>query len=452
MIVNPNRPQTEIVAFSAANREAVKKRVKDFFDSVSTDFESIQKQARLAQSQFSASDACRLLMVLEPDTSPAAVKEKALHHLDHTAAIDGTEKNIYFGENRTYRKIGFVFPGQGSQYVRMGADLVRCCRGADEILKQADAAFDQNARLSAIIFPNPADSKDELKSQEDRLRQTEMAQPAIGAISLVMRGCLSNFSVSPDAVCGHSYGELTALHAAGRISREDFFRLSVARGRYMAKAGEQQGEAGTMMAVKAPIDEIPKLIADYGLDIILANRNSPDQGVLSGPTPDIEKMHGVLKENHIRAIRLPVAAAFHSRLVESAARPFQHTLQTIDFLASDIPVYSNTTGRPYPTDDEAAKQLLGRHLTNPIHFIDDIETMCADVVDMFIEVGPKTVLTGLIRSILKDRDHAAIALDASSGKKPGIRDLANTLCQLAASGYPVDLNRWPPQLAAGAPQ
>ena len=441
-IFKHNLSPIAIVALSATSRTAIKDKLKDFFQSIETTFESIQAAGRAAINSFSTSDPCRLTILVEPETDLVALEEKIRHHLDNTPSIMWSEKYVFFAENEKRGKIGFVFPGQGSQYVRMGADLVSFIPASEKILKHADNAFDQESKLSTAIFPPPAEDKAELIDQENRLRQTNVAQPAIGAISLVMLNALARFSVYPEAVCGHSYGELTALYAGGRFSQADFFQLSVARGRYMAEAGKQRGDAGSMMAVKAPIDEIPKLIADNNLDIILANRNSPDQGVLSGPTPEIEKMQAILKENHVRAIQLPVAAAFHSRLVESAARPFQASIQSIAFLNADTPVYSNTSGRPYPADPDAAKQLLGSHLMNPVNFIDNIEQMYADGVDVFIEVGPKTVLTGLIRAILKDRDHTAIAVDASSGKRSGVRDLGAVLCKLSAIGYPVNLSSW----------
>lgn len=441
ILTNTYRP-VEIAAFSASARPALKEKLKKFFQSNPSDFESIRKAARLTRDAFSVKAHCRLTLVLDPETDLSAIKERICHHLDNTHAAHWAEKHIYFAETEKRGKLGWVFPGQGSQYTQMGADLVNWLTESGEILEQADIAFGQQDKLSRIIFPGPADDKAELSLQENRLRQTDVAQPAIGAISLIMCSALGRFSVFPDATCGHSYGELTALHAAGRITRENFFKLSVARGRFMAEAGEQEGDPGAMMAVKAPIDEIPELIARHGLDIILANRNSPDQGVLSGPTEDIEKMHAILKEKHIRAIKLPVAAAFHSRLVESAARPFQDALGAIAFLNSEVPVYSNTTGRPYPADAASAKTLLGRHLINPVNFIDNIEAMYTDGVNTFIEVGPKTVLTGLVRSILKGRDHTAIALDASSGKKSGVMDLAAVLAQLATAGHSVDLAAW----------
>ena len=431
-----------LAAFSGPTRDALKQELEEFFQSAASDFESIRKRARLTRDAFSAQAPCRLTLLLDPETDMATQKETIWNRLENAADHQWAEKGIYFAADDSPGLIGLVFPGQGSQYVHMGADMVKLLPESEAILEQADAAFDKKNKLSEIVFPKPAQDKAGQSLQEERLRQTDVAQPAIGAVSLVMLSALAGFSIFPDAVCGHSYGELSALCAAGRITRQDFFRLSVARGRYMAEAGEQDGDPGAMVAVKAPIDAIPDMIAEQGLDIILANRNSPDQGVISGPTADIEKMQAIFKANHIRAIKLPVAAAFHSRLVASAARPFQETIESATFLNSDIPVYSNTTGYPYPADAASAKALLGRHLMNPVHFIDDIEAMYADGVDTFIEVGPKTALTGLIRTILRGRDHTAIALDASSGKRSGIRDLAAALAQLSAAGHSVDLTAW----------
>lgn len=444
MSENPlNNPMPlAIAAFSGNTRDALKLELEKFFQLPASDFASIQQKARLTCDAFTPQASCRLTLLLDPEADMAAQKETIRVRLQNAAEHQWAEKGTYFAEDDGPGRIGFVFPGQGSQYVQMGADLVNRLPESKAILEQADAAFDKENKLSAIIFPEPAADKEEQGIQEERLRQTDVAQPAIGVVSLVMLSALARFSVFPDAACGHSYGELTALHAAGRMCREDFFRLSVARGRYMGEAGKQENDPGAMLAVKAPIDDIPRLIAEHGLDIILANRNSPDQGVISGPTSDIEKMQGIFKANHIRAIKLPVAAAFHSRLVASAARPFQDAIQSAIFFHSDVPVYSNTTGRPYPADESSAKSLLGQHLMNPVHFIDNIEAMYADGVDTFIEVGPKTVLTGLIRAILKGRTHTAIALDASSGRRSGVRDLAAALAHLAAAGHSVDLTAW----------
>jgi acyl transferase domain-containing protein len=256
-----------------------------------------------------------------------------------------------------------------------------------------------------------------------------------------MMRVLNRFGITPAGTCGHSYGELAALFASGRFDERTFFELSVARGKFMAQAGGS-GDKGGMLAVKAPMDAIEELIRNSGLDIVLANRNSPDQGVLSGPTDDISAMKNLCRDKKIRATLLPVAAAFHSRLVQAAAEPFAQKIASVPFFGPGLPVYSNTTGAPYPDSPDAAKKIFSSHLMNPVRFIEEIETMHADGVLIFVEVGPRAVLTGLIKAILKDQPAYALAVDASSGRHSGIADLGRTLCMLSALGYPVNLTEW----------
>ena len=442
---NTAQPPVTLLALSAPSRQGISDRLKELAAGA-CDFAGILEKCPTTRRAFSHNAACRLLCVIPPGADIGELLAQCRYYLKNEPAPSWRKKNIFYGENRPRGKIGFVFPGQGSQYTHMGADLLHYGTALRSLLKQAEAALgppNQPDQLRSRIYPPPAKDKAEQKAQEEPLRQTQWAQPAIGVMSLIMLDLLSRFSVFPDAVCGHSSGELTALHAAGRMQRGDFFRLSAARGQLMAEAA-RQGDAGRMMAVKAPIEKIPEMINTHDLDLILANRNGPDQGVLSGPSEEIEKMLAICRENHIRALQLPVSAAFHSRLVESAARPFRQLLETVTVKPSDIPVYANTTGAPYPQDAAAARDLLGRHLLNPVNFIGDIESMVKDGAATFIEVGPKAALTGLIRSILKERDHTAIALNESGGKQSAVADLAYALSQLAAAGHYVDLTQWPP--------
>ncbi len=436
------RPPVEIIGISATDRSALKDKLKKICCTEHRGFVLTRQEGPCANNGFSHHDACRLLMVIEPGTDIRSDLAHIVSYLESRPKVNWREKNIFFGENQEKIPIGFVFPGQGSQYVHMGADLCNCHPEFRDIVRQAEIYLSDGISFSSLLFPSSVPNREEQKRLAEKLQRTDVAQPAIGAISLVMLDLLARFSVFPDAVCGHSFGELTALHAAGRLDREDFFALSAARGKYMAEAGKK-GDAGRMMAVKAPIETIPALIAEHGLDLILANRNSPDQGILSGPTADIETMQNICRKNHILALLLPVSAAFHSRLVESAARPFRAFLNRVSFKPSHVPVYSNTTGRPYPPDEESARQLLSRHLLNPINFIDDIEAMFHDGVGIFVEVGPRAVLTGLIRSILKDREPITAAIDSSAGKHPALTDLAYVLCQIAAAGHFVDFSQWP---------
>ncbi len=150
------------------------------------------------------------------------------------------------------------------------------------------------------------------------------------------------------------------------------------------------------------------------------------------------------REKGFRTVRLPVSAAFHSPLVQHAQKPFTRAIENINISPSDIPVFSNTTGSSYPADPEKARQLLGDHLLSPVDFVSEIENLFNMGVRTFVEVGPKSVLTGLVKSILKDQDVKAVSLDKSFGKPSGITDLAQTLALVASLGHFVDLGAWEP--------
>ncbi len=344
-------------------------------------------------------------------------------------------------------KIALIFPGQGSQYVNMGRDLICTFPEAFEVLEKANhskfriqnSKFENN-RLSDFIYPYPVQTKEEKQVQEEALRNTDIAQPAIGVISAAMLKILERFGIKADAVCGHSFGELTALYAAGWIDSETFFRLAIARGSFMAAAAGP--DSGTMLAVKAPLDALDCLIKEENLDVVLANRNSPEQGVLSGTAEAVQQAEKMCKAKKFKAVKLPVAAAFHSRLVRNAQEPFMELLKQVQITPSDIPVYANTTGQAYPLDADSARQLLGEQILCPVNFVGEIEAMFEAGIRTFVEIGPKSVLTGLVKAILKGREFNALSVDTSSGKKSGTADLADTLSQLAVLGYAVDADQW----------
>ncbi|MFZ7126823.1 MAG: SDR family NAD(P)-dependent oxidoreductase [Desulfobacterales bacterium] len=435
----------EIVAISGASRDAVAEGLSEWKKCAADDnfAETLAGKAAESRKRFSSSDPFRLLMVLARDrqtdqwNTPAVIAdaEAAL------SAPDGqrfhSQGSAYFGSGDRPGKLAFAFPGQGSQYCGMGRDIVSWFPEAMESMDRANEHFQGDGPLTDIIYPIAASAKDEAAAQEDRLRHTAVAQPALGAASLAMTRVLRRFGVNPDGACGHSYGELAALCAAGWIDETTLHRLSNLRGKLMASAG-----GGTMAAVKAPLEAIEALIAAEGLNVVLANRNAPNQGVLSGSVEAIEAAEQACKANKMRAIRLQVSAAFHSELVESARAPFADALKDVQFAPNEIPVYSNTTGKAYPTDPDAVSRLLGEHLRNPVRFVDEITQLFADGYRIFLEVGPKTVMKGLVATILKGEDHQALALDASGGKQFGIEDLARGLAHLAALGQGVKLDEW----------
>lgn len=349
---------------------------------------------------------------------------------------------VMYSSGNTDNKIAFVFPGQGSQYVGMCRDLACQFPQFSNSLEEANQLFIEatgKQSLADVLYPIPVFSKADEKEQENTLRQTQNAQPAIGAVSVGVLNILNHFAVEPTAAIGHSYGELTALSAAGVYSTNTLYRLSRIRGELMA-AGE--GDRGSMLAVIAPYEQVESLLKENNIELIIANHNSPSQVVLSGATDQVDSFAKIAKAEKIRAIKLPVAAAFHSPFVADAAKPFGEALAPFEFSTNKYQVLSNATTEAYPEEAKAAKQLLANQLAAPVRFVEQVEKLYAEGFNTFIEVGPGKTLTGLVGAILADKEFTAIAIDASAGKKQGQHDLAIALASLATKGINVDLTKW----------
>jgi acyl transferase domain-containing protein len=349
---------------------------------------------------------------------------------------------VTYSSGKIGNNIAFIFPGQGSQYVGMCRDLACQFPQFSTALEEANQIFIKatgKQSLADVLYPIPVFSKAEEKEQEKILRQTQNAQPAIGAVSIGVLNVLNHFAVAPTAAIGHSYGELTALSAAGFYNTDTLYRLSLIRGELMA-AGE--GDRGSMLAVVAAFEQVESLLKENNIELIIANHNSPSQVVLSGATEQIDNFAKIAKAEKIRAIKLPVAAAFHSPFVADAAKPFGDALASFEFSENKYQVLSNTSTDAYPTAAEPAKQLLANQLASPVRFVEQIEKLYAEGFNTFIEVGPGKTLTGLVGAILADKEFTAIAIDASAGKQQGQYDLAIALARLATKGVDVDLTKW----------
>jgi [acyl-carrier-protein] S-malonyltransferase len=284
--------------------------------------------------------------------------------------------------------ITFVFPGQGSQYVGMGLKMSEKYSAARDILKKASEVL--NFPLAQLCFDGPA----------EELQKTENAQPAILAVSIACFMALREKGIQPSGVAGHSLGEYSALVAAGALSFEDALFLVRKRGQYMQEAAPP-GEGG-MVAVlglnEEKVREICREISDNGDQLDVANYNCPGQVVIAGVTGALEKASRLLKAAGAKkCVGLSVSAPFHSRLMRPAAERLALHLNAVEISNPGLPFVANVTAE-YVQEGKKIRDLLVKQVYSPVCWEQSIQLLASNT-DVFLEVGPGTVLTGLIKKI-----------------------------------------------------
>ena len=279
-------------------------------------------------------------------------------------------------------KHAYVFPGQGAQAVGMGKDLYDNVPAARELFEKANEIL--GFRITDIMFAGT----------DEELRQTRVTQPAVFLHSVIMAKALG---VEPDAVAGHSLGEFSAL-VAGALSFEDGLKLVSKRAMAMQAACEAQ--PGTMAAILGLDDKtVEEICASIDGVVVAANYNCPGQLVISGAVEAVDAACEKAKAAGARrALRLPVGGAFHSPLMEPAKQELEKAIDDAPFRTPTCPIYQNVDAKPY-TDPAAIKANLIAQLTAPVRWTYIVKNMLADGVGEFTELGPGTVLQGLIRKV-----------------------------------------------------
>ncbi|AXG81636.1 type I polyketide synthase [Streptomyces paludis] len=332
-------------------------------------------------------------------------------------------------------KVAALFAGQGSQYVNLGRGAVMALPPLRAAFDAANRHFEDAEPLSRFAFPPPAFGAAEADGQETALRATAYAQPAIGALSAGQFRYLTELGFRAEGFLGHSFGELTALWAAGALTDDAFHALARARGKAMSPPPDTGFDAGAMAAVSATEERVAELLADR-TGVLVCNRNAPDQTVVGGPTEEIERLIAAAGAAGLRARRLPVSAAFHTPLVGHAVEAFRADVARFEVGAPNGTVFANTRGATYGDDVDANRTVLAEQLINPVDFSTRVEEMYAAGYRVFVEFGPKSVLTQLVRRVLGDREHTVLALDAGPGKDADTA-LKQAVAQLAVLGLPL---------------
>lgn len=335
--------------------------------------------------------------------------------------------------------LAFLFPGQGSQYVGMLRDLAIQFPEVRERFEMADRVLQTElpAPLSSYVFPPASFSPAEVQGRQQKLIRTNVAQPALGAAGIGLFRLLEALGVRARSVAGHSYGEYVALCAAGVFSEQMLLKMSEARGRLILEATTTT-EPGTMAAIDAGASAVGDLLR--GLEEVwIANLNSPRQTTISGTKRGVENAVSKIKAAGIQAHPLPVACAFHSPVISRARDLLAKWLAQVEFATPQMGVFSNSSAALYAQPPSEYASLLAEHLVRPVDFVGEINAMYSAGARIFLEVGPRNVLTGLTTQILGDRPHVAIATDISG--RPGLLQLQHALGELFAHGVPVQLDR-----------
>ena len=396
---------------------------------------TLSATARESQACFDSSAAFRLAVVADSHDDLEERLQTVTRRLSDDDRTSLPAKCYLGSELLTEPRLGFVFPGQGSQYCGMGAELAMAFDAARDVWDtEAAVAGAESRPLHRTVFPLPVFAESDRAPQAAALTATAIAQPAIAATSLSMLALLRAVGLAPDAVAGHSSGELTALCAAGVFDPATLIAAARRRGELMAAAAQREG---AMAAVGAGRDAVRALLSEWALPVVIANDNSPEQVVLSGPTDAIGQALEQLARSGVAARRLSVASAFHSTIVAESVEPFRRFLAELSVGSPAIDVYANSTAAPYPKDAENVRDLLAGQIAQPVRFRDTIEAMYAAGIRHFVEVGPGNVLSGLIAQCLKGREHCTIALDRRGND--GVETLWDALGRLCALGYAIDL-------------
>lgn len=286
------------------------------------------------------------------------------------------------------KKIAYLFPGQGSQKVGMGQDLAQEFASAKEIFETAGRVSGLPVRK--LCFEGPL----------EELTRTVNLQPAVTAVNLAFLSAIEQKSIKPAVCAGHSLGEYSALCAVGVVSMEDCLKLVYKRAELMHR--EATRHTGTMCAIIgmniAQVGKIVEEAAQTGI-VAVANHNSEEQIVITGAPDAVAKAGELASAQGARAIALKVSGAWHSPLISGAEADFKAFIDGIEFNPPQYPVVHNVTAGTQ-SDPARIRQLLAEQLCSPVRWYDTISKMVEDQVEVYVEIGPGRVLTGLLKKML----------------------------------------------------
>ncbi|MEQ8825375.1 MAG: SDR family NAD(P)-dependent oxidoreductase [Filomicrobium sp.] len=304
--------------------------------------------------------------------------------------------DLYIGQGNDIARVGYLFPGQGSQQLAMARTLIERFDWARQLVAQAQRSVKSSSLIEAMFPPlDRARDASEVDAWKEALSATEVAQPAICLASVLCARFLQSIGIQPAVVGGHSLGEISALNAAGVLDEETLFSIVSLRGQVMRGSPDQ---AGAMASLACTCSEAEQIVSEISGTLAVANINSPNQTVVSGDARAVEAAIASAEARNITCRRLPVSNAFHSPLMAHGAKSFEAALSMPSFPpASRVPIKSGVESVTIDSKTDLRRHLADQ-ITSPVNFV-ALAMRMKDLCDVFIEVGPGRALSGLCRDI-----------------------------------------------------
>ncbi|MFX1364768.1 MAG: SDR family NAD(P)-dependent oxidoreductase [Promethearchaeota archaeon] len=334
-------------------------------------------------------------IILEEYTSQAHIQSKI-----QSPIHDHLKSPLDLSKSSQSSDICFLFSGQGSQYVGMGRELYEKFQVVKDTLDNANEICKNfgGFNLLEVIFGSPNLSQEE---NSNRLRQTEYTQPAIYSIEIALVRLFKTKGIVPGIVGGHSLGEFSALVTAGVLNFEDALKIVINRGKAMSEL--PPGVECSMAAIFTSPGIVEKILNKTSIkNVSISNYNSTSQTVISGELSAVGEVVKAFSEKEIRAMKLNVSNAFHSKYVAHAEEKLKDFLKSIEFKSPIIPVFSNVTGKIYPNDPREIQSILLKQITSPVRWVDEIINIYQLGGRKFLEIGPKKALFFFAKDILKN--------------------------------------------------
>jgi acyl transferase domain-containing protein len=437
-------PDVLAFAWSAGSQHNLLETIQQAPDE-DADRDALLKAAAASRATFQADAEHRLTAVCRrqdwPTYRAAAIQATSGDRVNLSGLSQGT--------GPANGSVALLFSGQGSQKIGMWSDLICRFPIAQDAFSAGASTFgidtSTGRNLAQLIYPPKRGEKDAQAADLQALTNTAVTQPALAAVESAGIALWHYFAAPMHAVAGHSFGELSALYAAGAIDATSLHTLAKTRGAAMATCAAAGG--GSMTAVLDSAENILQILGDLPPDLVLANHNSPKQTVISGADTAVAAAQAKLEAAKVRCKRLPVSAAFHSPLVAEAQQPLHDVLSGTPWQQPNVPVIANATAQAYPANATGAKALLTSQVAAPVRFVECIEKLYAEGARTFVEIGPGRVLSGLTSRILGKQAHTVHDLGDGT-----LMNLAHTLFALAAAGQTWDMAHWQPYHANDEPK